>query len=246
MLLTSVLIFHVMHEIWRGSLPLSVSIAGLFIMVDLAFVTANMTKIFEGGWISLAVATVIFTLMSIWRDGRVLLVKKLERDTLPLETFIHQMHNKPRVHGSAVYLTNRLDSVPVPLLHNLKHNKILHERIVLMQIVTKNIPHVARTNRVEVHHLADNYHTVTVNYGFMELPNIPRALDECGAKQLRFNMMDTSFFVGRFTIVPKKRARWRKIETKIFEAMHRNALPATEFFRIPPNRVIELGTQVEV
>jgi KUP system potassium uptake protein len=246
MLLTSVLIFHVMHEIWRWSLPLSVSIAGLFILVDLAFVTANMTKILEGGWIPLAVATVIFTLMSIWRDGRALLVMKLERDTLPLETFIHQMHNKPRVHGSAVYLTNRLDVVPVPLLHNLKHNKILHERIALMQVVTKNIPHVAQADRVEVHHLADNYHTITVNYGFMESPNIPRALDDCAAKQLRFNMMDTSFFVGRFTIVPKKRAKWRKIETKIFEAMHRNALAATEFFRIPPNRVIELGTQVEV
>ncbi len=246
MLLTSILIFHVMREIWHWSLYLSLSVAGLFVVVDLSFVTANMMKVFEVGWVPLVVAAVIFALMSIWRDGRALLVMKLERDTLPLETFIHQMHNKPRVHGSAVYLTNRLDVVPVPLLHNLKHNKILHERVALMQVVTKNIPHVAQKDRFEVHHLADNYHTITVNYGFMESPNIPRALDDCAAKQLRFNMMDTSFFVGRFTIVPKRRAKWRKIETKIFEAMHRNALAATEFFRIPPNRVIELGTQVEV
>jgi KUP system potassium uptake protein len=246
MLLTSVLVFHVMREIWHWSLPLAGAVAGLFILVDLSFVSANMMKVFEGGWVPLVVAAIIFALMSVWRDGRQLLVKKLERDTLPLSTFIQQMHNKPRVHGSAVYLTNRLDVVPVPLLHNLKHNKILHERIVLMQIKTKNIPHVDSSDRIEVHHLADNYHTITVNYGFMDSPNIPRALDECAMKQLRFNMMDTSFFVGRFTIVPKKRAKWRKFETKIFEAMHRNALPATEFFRIPPNRVVELGTQIEV
>jgi KUP system potassium uptake protein len=246
MLLTSVLIYHVMREIWHWSLPLALSVAGLFVLVDLSFVSANMMKVFEGGWVPLVVAAIIFTLMSVWRDGRVLLVKKLERDTLPLETFIQQMHNKPRVHGTAVYLTSRLDVVPVALLHNLKHNKILHERIVLMQIVTKNIPHVSEHDRIEMHHLSDNYHTIIVNYGFMESPNIPRALDDCAVKQLRFNMMDTSFFVGRFTIVAKKRAQWRKIETKIFEAMHRNALPATEFFRVPPNRVIELGTQVAV
>ncbi len=246
MLLTSVLIFHVMREIWHWSLPLAGAVAGLFILVDLSFVSANMMKVLEGGWVPLVVAAIIFALMSIWRDGRGLLVKKLERDTLPLETFIQQMRNKPRVHGSAVYLTNRLDVVPVALLHNLKHNKILHERIVLLQVLTKNIPHVDESDRIEVHHLADNYHTITVNYGFMESPNLPRALDDCAVKQLRFNMMDTSFFVGRFTIVPKKRAKWRKVETKIFEAMHRNALPATEFFRIPPNRVVELGTQVEI
>jgi len=246
MLLTSILVYHVMREIWHWSLLLSVLVAGLFIVVDLSFVTANMMKVFEGGWVPLLVAAIIFTLMSVWRDGRMLLVKKLERDTLPLETFIQQMHNKPRVHGSAIYLTNRLDVVPVALLHNLKHNKILHERIVLLQVLTKNIPHVDESHRVEVHHLSDNYHTITVNYGFMGSPHIPRALDDCAPKQLRFNMMDTSFFVGRFTIVPKKRAKWRKLETKIFEAMHRNALPATEFFRIPPNRVVELGTQVEV
>jgi len=246
MFLTSILIFHVMREVWHWSLPLSLGVAGLFIIVDLSFVTANLMKVFEGGWVPLAVAAIIFTLMSIWRDGRAMLVKKLERDTLSLAAFIHQMRNKPRVHGSAIYLTNRLDVVPVSLLHNLKHNKILHERIVLMEVRTRNIPRVAPADRVDVVHLGDNYHTITVNYGFMEAPNLPRALDDCAVKQLRFNMMDTSFFIGRFTIVPKKRAQWRKIETKFFEAMHRNALPPTEFFRIPPNRVIELGTQVEV
>jgi KUP system potassium uptake protein len=246
MFLTSILIFHVMREVWHWSLPLSLAVAGLFIIVDLSFVTANLMKVFEGGWVPLVVAAIIFALMSIWRDGRAILVKKLERDTLQLSTFIHQMRNKPRVHGSAIYLTNRLDVVPVSLLHNLKHNKILHERIVLMEVKTKNIPRVATANRVDVVHLGDNYHTITVNYGFMEDPNLPRALDDCAVKQLRFNMMDTSFFIGRFTIVPKKKAQWRKLETKVFETMHRNALPPTEFFRIPPNRVIELGTQVEV
>jgi KUP system potassium uptake protein len=246
MFLTSILIYHVMREVWRWSLPLSLMIAGLFVIVDLSFVTANLMKVLEGGWVPLVVAAIIFTLMSIWRDGRATLIKKLERDTLPLPTFIHQMRTKPRVHGTAIYLTNRLDVVPVSLLHNLKHNKILHERIVLMEVKTRNIPRVAQSNRVEVQHLSDNYHTIMVSYGFMEHPNLPRVLDDCAVKQLRFNIMDTSFFLGRFTIVAKKKAKWRKGETKIFEAMHRNALPPTEFFRIPPNRVIELGTQVEV
>jgi KUP system potassium uptake protein len=246
MFLTSILIFHVMREVWHWSLALSLAIAGLFVIVDLSFVTANLMKVLEGGWVPLVVGAIIFTLMSIWRDGRMTLMKKLERDTLPLATFIHQMRTKPRVHGSAIYLTNRLDVVPVSLLHNLKHNKILHERIVLMEVKTKNVPRIAAADRVEVIHLGDNYHTITVNYGFMEQPNLPRALDDCAVKQLRFNLMDTSFFIGRFTIVPKRKAQWRKVETKIFETMHRNALPPTEFFRIPPNRVIELGTQVEV
>ena len=134
----------------------------------------------------------------------------------------------------------------MPLLHNLKHNKVLHKRIVLMHVVTENIPRVPRARRLDVVHLADDFHSVVVHYGFMEQPNIPRALERCAEQGLKFNMMDTSFFIGRVTIVPARRSQFGHLRCKFFEFMHRNALPATEFFRIPPGRVIELGGQIEI
>lgn len=246
MLLTSVLMYLTMREIWGWSLPLSLGTAGLFVIVDLAFVSANLMKVFEGGWFPLVVAALIFFLMTTWRQGREALLRRLERDTLPLSTFIAQVRGKTRVPGTAVYMTSRLDVVPVPLLHNLKHNKVLHERIVLLNVVTANIPRVAPERRLETADLDGNFHSILLRYGFMEQPDISRALEECRARQLLFNMMDTSFFVGRVTIVGSKHSRISAIKRQGFEVMHRNALDATEFFHIPPNRVIELGGQVEL
>jgi KUP system potassium uptake protein len=218
----------------------------VFAVVDLAFVAANLMKVFEGGWVPLVVAALLFFAMSTWWQGRNALARKLERDTLPLGEFIAHVHNKTRVPGTAVYLTSRVDVVPVPLLHNLKHNKVLHRRIVLLHVMTKNIPRVSPEQRVEVTHLSDDFHAIVAHYGFMQSPNIPRLLARCSSHGLNFDMMDTSFFVGRVTIMPEKKSRLGSIRCKLFEAMHRNALPATEFFRIPPNRVIELGGQVEI
>jgi KUP system potassium uptake protein len=246
MLLTSLLMFLAMREIWHWSLALSLGVAGLFVVVDLSFVTANLTKVFEGGFVPLVMAAAIFFLMWTWRSGRALMLQKLERDTLPLADFIAQIHDKPRVPGTAVYLTSRTDVVPVPLLHNLKHNKVIHQRIVLLHVLTDNVPHIAADQRVQITHLTDDFHSLVVHYGFMDQPDIPQALDACGAQQMRFDMMDTSFFVGRLTIVPSTASRLFRIRTKLFEAMHRNALAATEFFRIPPNRVVELGSQIEI
>ena len=246
MLLTSILMFVAMREVWGWSLPLSIAVAGLFVAVDLAFVSANLMKVFDGGWFPLVVAALVFFLMSTWRQGREALLRKLERDTLPLSNFIAQVRTKDRVPGTAVYLTSRVDVVPVPLLHNLKHNKVLHMRIVLLHVVTENIPRVAPERRLEVVHLGSNFHSVVAHYGFMEQPNVPQALEDCRTHQLMFDMMDTSFFVGRVTIVAHKPSRLSSIRRRLFEAMHRNALAATEFFRIPPNRVVELGGQVEI
>ena len=246
MLLTSLLMFIAMREVWGWSLPLSIAVAGLFVVVDLSFVAANMMKVVEGGWVPLVIGATLFFVMSTWRKGRAALAHKLERDTLPLKQFIAQMHGKTRVAGTAVYMTSRVDVVPVPLLHNLKHNKVLHERIVLLHVVTRNIPRVAPDKRIEVVHLGDNFQSVVAYYGFMQQPNVPRVLERCDLQGLTFNMMETSFFVGRVTIVPARKSRFGAMRCKIFEAMHRNALAATEFFRIPPNRVIELGGQVEI
>jgi len=246
MLLTSILMFLAMREIWRWSLPVSLLVAGLFVVVDLSFVSANLMKVFQGGFVPLVIAAVIFFLMWTWRSGRELMLQKLERDTMPLAGFIVQIHDKPRVSGTAVYLTSRTDVVPVPLLHNLKHNKVIHQRIVLLHVVTKNAPYVTTDERIQITHLADNFHSMVVRYGFMEQPDIPQALDSCSSQQMHFNLMDTSFFVGRLTIVSTAASRWTRIRSKLFEAMHRNALAATEFFRIPPDRVIELGGQIEI
>jgi KUP system potassium uptake protein len=246
MFLTSVLLFLAMREVWGWSFALAAGVAGFFMIVDLSFVVANMMKVIEGGWVPLVVGTCVFTAMYNWRLGRSAVMLRLERDTFPLKDFIAQVHTKERVPGTAIYFTSRVDVVPVPLLHNLKHNKVLHKRIVLMHVVTENIPRVPRARRLDVVHLADDFHSVVVHYGFMEQPNIPRALDRCSEQGLKFNMMDTSFFIGRVTIVPARRSQFGHLRCKFFEFMHRNALPATEFFRIPPGRVIELGGQIEI
>jgi KUP system potassium uptake protein len=246
MLLTSALLFLAMREVWGWSLPASLAVAGTFLVIDLSFVAANLMKILEGGWVPLVVASAIFFLMWTWRDGRTLMAQKLERDTFPLADFIRQTHTKARVAGTAIYLTSRTDMVPVPLLHNLKHNKVLHQRIILLHVTTANVPRVHRAERVQTQHLGDDFHAVTANYGFMEHPNIPNALDRCSDPKLQFDMMTMSFFVGRLTIVPVSRSRWRRFEIAVFETMHRNALPATEFFNIPVGRVVELGGQLEV
>jgi KUP system potassium uptake protein len=246
MLLTSFLMFLAMREVWHWSMVLTILVAGLFIIVDLSFVAANMMKVAQGGWVPLVIAAGLFFAMSTWWEGRGALILKLERDTLPLGDFIRQIHGKARVAGTAVYLTSRLDMVPVPLLHNLKHNKVLHERIVLLRIVTRHIPRVPADKRLEIVHLGDNFHSAVAYYGFMQYPNVPRVLVRASQQGLAFDMMDTSFFVGRVTIVPDRNSQLGVIRTKLFEAMHRNALPATEFFRIPPNRVIELGAQVAI
>jgi len=246
MLLTTLLMFLAMREVWGWSVLLSCAVAGVFLIVDLSFVAANLMKVLEGGWVPLVVGALLFFAMSTWRQGRAALARKLERDTLPLKEFIEHVHTKTRVAGTAVYMTSRVDVVPVPLLHNLKHNKVLHQRIVLLHVVTQNIPRVRLENRIEVAHLGENFHSVVAHYGFMQHPNVPRVLERCSTDGLHFDMMETSFFVGRVTLVPERKSRFGTVRCKLFEVMHRNALPATEFFRIPPNRVIELGGQVAI
>jgi KUP system potassium uptake protein len=156
------------------------------------------------------------------------------------------MRKKERIPGTAVYLTSRLDMVPVPLLHNLKHNRVLHHRIVLLHVVTANIPWVPPERRLKLTDLGDNFYTIIAEYGFMQHPNVPRVLYRCATHDLKFDMMETSFFVGRVKIVPAKHSDFGGFRCRIFEVMHRNALAATDFFRIPPNRVIELGSQTEI
>ncbi len=223
------------------------AVAGLFVCVDASFVAANFVKFFDGGWIPILAASLLFFVMSCWAEGYAAMKDALERDTYPLADFIPKFHDKPRVAGTAVYLTSRTDVVPVALLHNLKHNKVIHSRIALLNVTTSQVPRVDGEHRIDTKELPDNFHALIARYGFMEQPDIPAALTtDKGDCALDFNLMDTSFFVGRLSISPSGPSRWHRLKMAVFKFLHRNALPATEFFRIPAGRVVELGSQVEV
>ena len=244
MLLTSLLLFLAMRDVWGWGLLPSVIIAGALVVVDLSFVCANLTKLMEGGWVPLVAASIIFFLMATWRKGRTALLQKLERDTMPLSDFLRQMERTQRVPGTAVYLHRRLGVVPVPMLHNLKHYKVLHKRNVIVHVMTEHVPRVVRRNRAEVTALGGEVYTVALHYGFMEQPNLPRALEALDG--LEFDMMQTSFFVARESIGAANPSALNSIQRQLFIAMHLNAQDATAFFRIPPNRMVELGSRIEI
>jgi KUP system potassium uptake protein len=248
MLLTSALLFLAMRDVWGWGLLPSAGVAGLLMAVDLSFVSANLMKLLQGGWVPLVAAAAIFFLMSTWRTGRAALLSKLERDTMPLTSFLSQMEKTHRVPGTAVYMTRRLDVVPVPMLHNLKHYKVLHKRNVIVHVMTEHVPRVAAHQRVEVTALGGEVYSIVMHYGFMQHPNVPRALEACKEVMhgLEFDLMQTSFFLARESIGAASPSALNSLQRQLFIAMHRNAQDATAFFRIPPNRMVELGSRIEI
>jgi KUP system potassium uptake protein len=248
MSLTTVLALIYMAFVLGWNPGVAALVFGFFLAVDLAFFAANILKVEQGGWFPLAVAAVVFTIMATWMRGRDALAAERAKNAMPLETFLQTLRpeHPHRVPGTGIFMTGSPELVPSAMLHNLKHNKVLHERVVLMKVDTEDIPHVADERRLEITHLDHNFHCITVRYGFMDEPNIPRALAQCRLMQFRFNLLETSFFIGREKIVPGRRAglsRWRK---QVFIFMQTTMLAATEFFRIPSNRVVELGGQIEI
>ena len=251
MMIDTILAFVVVRALWKWSWPRAALFLVFFIVVDFAFFSANVIKILDGGWFPLALGFSVFALLSTWRLGRRLLYEKLQQDSIPLDTFIASLADggPHRVHGTGVFLTASPEGVPRALLHNLYHNQVLHERVVLLHVASEDVPHVPEDERVRVEALAAGFHRVFVRYGFKDDPNVPQVMEMCAGLGLRFEMMETSFFLGRETVVTmpiSRRARmayWRQI---LFTWMFRNADPATAFFKIPPNRVVELGAQVEL
>ncbi|WP_293763661.1 low affinity potassium transporter Kup [uncultured Aquitalea sp.] len=248
MLITTTLFFVVARVNWRWPLPIALGITVLFGIIDIAFFSANLLKLFSGGWLPLVLGLVIFLLMTTWKQGRELLFKRLREQALPLDSFVENLEAYPptRVQGTAVFLTSTLHGVPHALLHNLKHNKVLHDRIVLMTIRTEDVPYVAKDQRLEVVQMSPSFWRVVARYGFKEDPSVLDVLAGCEAQNLAFELMDTSFFLSRETIISTERpgmARWRE---RLFVWMSKNALRATDFFQIPTNRVVELGAQVEL
>ncbi len=247
MLVTTALLAVVARRIWGWSISLTIGVIGVFLLVDLTFFAANAVKIPQGGWFPLLVGALVFILMATWRRGRQIILERTSEDNLPIGQFITGLNPSalPRVKGTAVYLAAHRGTVPYALTDNIRHNKVLHERVVLLTVVTERVPRVLEVERVGVEDLGKQISRVTVRFGFAEHPALPPVL-ATHAKELSIELEDTSFFLGRETPVPTTRpdlALWRE---KLFIFMTRNAVSASEYFQIPPRRVVELGTQVEL
>ena len=247
MLVTTFLTFFVIRYGWGYPLWLCLLATGFFMLIDLTLFGASLLKIHDGGWFPLALGAVVFTIMTTWRRGREILAQRLQQDSVPLNPFMKSLMREPpqRVPGTAVYLTATPDATPQALLHSLKHFQALHERVVFLTIEFRDVPWVPFEERVICEKLAGNCWRVRVRYGFMNRPNVTRALEHCGALGLEVDPMQTSYFVSRQRVVPSAgpggMAFWRE---RVFAAMARNAGNVTDYFNIPTNRVVELGTRV--
>ncbi|HVH10324.1 MAG TPA: potassium transporter Kup [Gemmatimonadales bacterium] len=248
MLMTTLMFYVMSREVWGWSFVRAAGVAGLFLWLDLLFLAANALKIRYGGWVPLAIAAVLFTLMTTWRRGREILVKRMLEKTVPLNLLLADLAAEPptRVPGTAVFMSGTTDGTPPALVHNLAHNKCLHERVVFLTVVTEDVPHVASAERVTVKRLGKGFSAVVARYGFMDTPDIADVLAASREKALDIHAEGTTFFLGRETLVAADRpsmARWRE---RLFAFMSRNAMRATAFFRIPANQVFEVGTEVEL
>ncbi|HEX5865391.1 MAG TPA: potassium transporter Kup [Casimicrobiaceae bacterium] len=244
----SLLIYVVLTRLWHWNRYGALAIVIPLLVIDLLFLSSNALKVPQGGWFPIAMGLVVFTLLTTWKRGRAILQDRLAKETMPLDLFISSIAASPplRVPGTAVFLASSAGRVPHALLHNLKHNKVLHERVVLLTLKTRDIPTVPIPKRLRILNLDCNFRQIEAFYGFMEDQNIPALLEECGRCGVPFDMMDTSFFASRETLIASGApgmAIWRE---KLFVSMSKNATKATEYFKIPTNRVVELGTQVEL
>ncbi len=233
--------------VWRWKRPLAIAVFGLLAIPDLAFFFANALKIPDGGWLPLLVAGLVFYTITTWRRGREVVSREMADSALPLRQFLDRMERAPnRVAGTAVFLTADATATPAAFLHNLKHNKILHERVIVLQVQTMDVPRVPEAKRVEVDRLGKGFYSVIAHYGFMEQPDVPAALRACRPHGIAYDEMETSFFLGRETLVPSSRSRLGTWRRDFFISLSHTASATKAFFRIPPNRAIELGNQIQV
>jgi KUP system potassium uptake protein len=248
MIIDAILACIVVVTLWRWHPALAGLMFASFFVIDLAFLGSNVLKIPAGGWFPIAFGAAVFTLMSTWRTGRAALFQRLYRGAPSLHSFLASLAHRPpaRVPGTAVFLTGSPDSVPRALLHNLKHNKVLHDRVVVLNVQTKDVPQVPNSERAHVEHLAANFHRVLLRYGFLEHPNVAAAILQCQLGAPEPTYMDTSFFLSRESLIPADHPDLEPWREHIFIQMTNTALDATRYFRLPPDRVVEIGSQVEI
>jgi KUP system potassium uptake protein len=248
MLCTTVLTFFVIRYRWHLPLVLCFAATGFFIVMDIALVTSCAMKLFHGGWFPLLLGAVLFTVMLTWKRGRGLVFQNLQKHAIPLGDFLSSLFVAPptRVYGTAIFLRGESDGVPHALLHNLSHNKVLHERVVFLTVHILEQPYVPPAEQVEVVPLGHECYQLNVHYGFKDEPDIPGVLAQCEHHKLPFEMMETSFFIARQTVISAPGGGMSPWREHLFVAMSRNARGAADYYQIPTNRVIELGTQVEI
>jgi KUP system potassium uptake protein len=248
MLITTLLTFFVIRYNWNYPLALCLAATGLFFVVDLAFFASNMMKLFDGGWFPLAIGSAVFVLMMTWKDGRGLLNETLRSDAIDLPSFLEAVFVSPpvRVEGTAVFLTAEPGTVPNALLHNLKHNKVLHNNNLFVTVRNHEVPWIGLDKRLEIESLGHDCWQVIVNYGFKNDPNLPNALQEIKARGCSFDSMSTSYFLSRDTVVPSIGAGMSFWREKLFAQMHHNASAAADFLKLPNNSVVELGSKIEI
>ncbi len=247
MMIASIQLTIVMALLWRWNKVLSIGLGIALSIVDLAFFAANLTKLTHGGWFPLAVGLAIVVFLLTWKKGRELLFNRRMEEAMPVDAFLESLSaNVTRVPGTAVFLSGAVEGVPHALLHNLKHNRVVHERVVFLTVLTEEVPHVADDQRLEVQHLGRRFYRFVLRYGYMDETDVPLALKAATCVNFEFNDMETSFFLGRETVMPSRRpgmALWRE---HLFAWMMRSATSAMDFFKLPPNRVVEMGTQIEI
>ena len=248
MVVTTCMAFIVMRKLWNWSMPVALCFMVPFMTLDLTFLTANALRFFSGGWLPVLIGAALFLVMATWVRGSQILTAKTRRDSVPLVDLMEILRARAphRAPGTAIFLTSDPDMTPVALMHNLKHNKVLHERNVILTVRTGDTPRVAEDNRVFIEKVNDDFKKVVITYGFMESPNLPKALAVCRKQGLKFDIMATSFFLGRRSIVPSANSGMPLWQDQLFIYLMKNAANPTDFFKIPPGRVVELGAQVTV
>jgi KUP system potassium uptake protein len=248
MAITTMLLAIVARERWRWSMLTVIAIAVPFLIMDLSFFGANIVKVMEGGWFPLLVGIAVFTLMTTWRRGRMILTNRMSESAITEEDFLRDLASGriPRVAGTAIFMTRAAKGIPTALLHNLKHNKVVHKCVVLLTVDIEETPTLSEDERYEWHDLGNGVYRLQARFGFMEEPDLPTLLARLGPKPVPFAPMATSYFLGRETLIPTKRpgmALWRE---HLFAWMNRNSASASTFFSLPANQIIELGAQVEM
>ena len=248
MLITTVLTFYVIRYSWNYPLALCIGATGFFFAVDFAFWASNLLKLFDGGWFPLAIGGAIFTLMLTWKDGRRLLNEKLRADAIDLPSFLEAVFVSPpaRVEGTAVFLTAEVGTVPNAMLHNLKHNKVLHDNNLFVTVRNHEVPWIGLNKRLEIDSLGHDCWQVVLNYGFKNDPDVPKALQQIKGRGCELNPMTTSYFLSRDTVVPTIGAGMSHWREKLFAQMHHNASGAADFLNLPNNAVVELGSKIEI
>jgi KUP system potassium uptake protein len=248
MLITTMMLAVLVFQVWRWNRLLAAATIGIFLLVDGTFFASNITKIPDGGWFPLLVAAISFTVLTTWARGRLLMRQRLQESALPLPVFIKSVTKSVhRVRGTSVFLSASADVVPAALLHNLKHNQVLHERVLILHVKVEEVPHVSQDRRVDIEQAGDGFFRVILHYGYMEEVDIPRDLAGIRTCGEPFSMMSTSFFLGRQKLIPSREvpgmSLWRE---KLFAWMLKSSESAMEFFKLPTNRVVELGSQLQI